>query len=133
MSSTLIDSGNNFSLLDALIALSQSVRLLVIGPIVVAVAVVCLLFVLPSRFESKVIFLPSAIALGGSQTAWQAAAVMKSVVVLDEVLVALSPGSGRPDDEARVALAASIKTNVLKDGLLHVDVSGATALEAQKS
>lgn len=127
---------------DALLALSKNVRLLVLGPLIVAAVVVGALLVLPPRFTSQAMLvlpkssesglLPGYSASASALTALQVATVMKSAVALDQVLLALNPGSGIPEDSARDALAASIKTSVAKDGLLRIEVSAATALEAQK-
>lgn len=127
---------------DALLALSKNIRLLVLGPLIVAAVVVGALLVLPPRFTSQAMLvlpkssesglLPGYSASASALTALQVATVMKSAVTLDQVLFVLNPGSGIPEDNARDALAASIKTSVAKDGLLRLEVTSATALDAQK-
>lgn len=124
---------------DALLALSQRIRLFVLGPLIVASLVVGAMMALPPAFNSQAILvLPkppvtelswlSSSASANALPAAQAATVMKSAVVLDPVFLALNPASGM-DDKAREALAASIKTTVSKDGLLRIDETAATALE----
>ena len=53
-------------------------------------------------------------------------------MVLDQVLLALNPGSGSPDDKARDVLSTDIQATVGKDGMLRVEVTAGTALDAQK-
>lgn len=111
---------------NALLAISQNIRLLIVGPILVAAAVVWAFSLSTPRFSSEAILvLPTTSPVG------QAAGVMKSLAVVDQVLLALNPSSS-PEDSARNALVASIKTSVTKDGLLRVEVTAVTALEAQR-
>ena len=44
----------------------------------------------------------------------------------------MCPGSDTPEDAARDELAASIKTTILKDSSIRLEVTFATALKAQK-
>lgn len=128
---------------DALLALSQHLKLLVLGPLIVASLVIGAMTAHPPVFNSQAILVlpkpPStefsllgSSASANAPTPAQAATVMKSAVILDAVFLALNPGSGGPDDGAREALAASIKTSATKEGLLKIDVTAATAAEAQK-
>lgn len=143
MNSPSIDTGYGGSVFDALLALSRNVPLLIAGPLIVAALVVGALVALPSRYASEAVMAlpkpPSGEATGsfgavvgwGVPTVLQAATMMKSAVVLDQVLSALNPGS-LPDDAARDALFASVKTSVVKDGLLRLEVTSATPGDAQK-
>lgn len=144
MNSPSINTGSGFCMFDALLVLSRNICLLIAGPLIVAALVVGALLALPARFTSHAILvLPKtpAVEAGlapGSGGAWfvptalQATAVMKSPIVLDQVLLVMYPGSATPEDSARDALAASIKTTVVKDGSIRLEVTSATALKAQK-
>lgn len=143
MNSPSIDTGYGGGMVDALLALSRNIRLLIAGPLIVAAVVVGALLALPSRYVSQALLaLPSgagampglSLGAGGgwvAPTPMQTATMMKSAVVLDQVLSALSPGP-IPDDAARSALSMSVKTSVVKDGLLLLEVTAATPAEAQK-
>lgn len=134
MNSSSIDTGYGGGMFDALLALSRSVRLLIAGPLIVAAVVVGALVALPSHYAShSLMALPKPPSGGGVAvpTALQTATMMKSAVVLDQVFSALNPGSV-PDDAARDALSKSVKTSVVKDGLLRLEVTSATPGDAQK-
>ncbi|MDP3163928.1 MAG: hypothetical protein Q8N06_00560 [Hydrogenophaga sp.] len=144
MNSSSIDTGYGGGMFDALLALSRSVRLLIAGPLIVAAVVVGALVALPSHYAShSLMALPKPpsgetagllLGAGGGvavPTALQTATMMKSAVVLDQVFSALNPGSV-PDDAARDALSKSVKTSVVKDGLLRLEVTSATPGDAQK-
>lgn len=144
MNSPSIDTGYGGGMFDALLALSRSVRLLIAGPLILAAVVVSVLVALPSRYASNALMalpkpasgelaglFPGVGGGGGVPTALQAATVMKSAVVLDQVFSALNPGSV-PDDAARDALSRSVKTTAAKDGLLLLEVTSATPGDAQR-
>lgn len=146
MNSSSLDAGREAGMFDALLALSRRLRLLVLGPLIVASLVVGALLALPSSFHSQAIIVlplpkPTVTEIGTLSASVpatalglaQAASVMKSPMVLDKVFLAMNPGSGTPDDKKRNALAARIQASPTKDGLLKIDVTAASALEAQKT
>lgn len=58
--------------------------------------------------------------------------MMVSPLVLDPVVQSLSLSAGHTIESARAKLASQIKATVGKDGLLRIDATANTPLEAQK-
>lgn len=140
MNTSLTNKDGESGFLDSLLILSQNLRLLVIGPLTVAAVVLGILFALPPRFTSQAMVAFPIGAVSGSLpgysatiTAPQAAALMKSAAVLDPALLLLNSGSNNRGDMARDALAANILIAVARDGLIRIDVTAPTALEAQNT
>lgn len=115
------------SLLDLLLVVAVNIKLLIFGPIAIGVLALASSFALPQSFVSQAILtLPTP---GPSPV--QAAAFMVSPIVLDSVIASLNLSGRGPIDVARMELASQIKTTVGKDGLLRIDVTANTPLQAQ--
>ena len=119
---------NEISLLDLLLVVAENLKLLILGPIVVGLLALAIGYALPQNFTSQAILaLPTP-----TPTPAQAAAMMVSPLVLDPVIQSLSLAAGRTIESARATLASQIKATVGKDGLLRLDTTANTPLEAQK-
>ena len=115
------------SLLDLLVVVAENLKLLIFGPIVVGLLALGISYTLPQSFTSQAILaLPTP-----TQAQAQAAAMMVSPLVLDPVIKSLNLSGGRSIQVARMGLANQIKAAVGKDGLLRLDVTANTPLEAQ--
>lgn len=132
---------NEVSLLDLLLVFAENLKLLILGPVVVGLLALAIGYALPQSFTSQAILaLPtptptststSTSTLVSMPTPVQAAAMMVSPLVLDPVVVSLNLAAGRSIAGARSKLANQIKAAVGKDGLLRLDVTASTSLEAQ--
>ncbi len=113
------------SLFDLLLVVAENLKLLILGPLVVGLLALGIGYALPQSFTSQAILgLPTA-------TAAQASALLVSAIVLDPVIGSLNLSKGQPIQVARTGLASQIKAAVGKDGLLRLDVSANTPLQAQ--
>lgn len=120
---------NEISLLDLLVTVAENLKLLILGPLVVGLLALAIGYALPQSFTSQAILaLPTA---NSPQTPTQAAAMMVSPLVLDPVIRSLNLSAGNPIEGARTKLANQIKAAVGKDGLLRLDATANTPLEAQ--
>ena len=116
---------NEVSLLDLLVVISENLKLLILGPVLVGLLALGIGFSLPQTFISQAILaLPTA-------TAPQAAAMMVSPIVLDPVIESLNLSRGQSVQAARMELAGQLKAAVGKDGLLRLDVSADAPLKTQ--
>jgi hypothetical protein len=124
---------NEISLLDLLLVVAENLKLLILGPVVVGLLALAIGYALPQSFTSQAILaLPTPTpTLVPTPTPAQAAAMMVSPLVLDPVIVSLNLAAGRPIAGASAKLANQIKAAVGKDGLLRLDVTASTSLEAQ--
>jgi hypothetical protein len=123
------------SLLDRLLVVAENLKLLVFGSLFGGVLALGVSYVLPLNYVSHAILLiPST-----NSTNWpnapnsaQVAAMMKSPLVLDQ-LVAMHPElKGKPIEVGRKELAEQIKAVVdKKDGLLRLDVIAKKPEDAQ--
>jgi len=117
------------SLLDLLVTVAENLKLLILGPLVVGLLALAIGYALPQSFTSQAILaLPTS---NSPQTPTQAAAMMASPLVLDPVIRSLNLSAGHATEEARTKLANQIKAAVAKDGLLRLDATANTPLEAQ--
>lgn len=113
---------NEVGLLDLLVTLSENIKLLVIGPLVVGLCALMVSFLLPQTFQSVAV-------LQADQTT---ASLMSTASVLDPVIASLGLAKDDTVEEARVKLREQIKANVGRvDKLLTLTVSDRTALQAQ--
>ena len=113
---------NEVGLLDLLVTLSENIKLLVIGPLVVGLCALIVSFLLPQTFQSVAV-------LQADQTT---ASLMSTASVLDPVIASLGLAKDDTVEEARVKLREQIKANVGRvDKLLTLTVSDRTALQAQ--
>lgn len=125
---------NEISLLDLLLVVVENLKLLILGPAVVGLLALAIGYALPQSFTSQAILvLPTSTATPTSTPmSAQAAAMMVSPLVLDPVIQSLSLSAGLTIESARAKLTSQIKATVGKDGLLRLDVTASTPLEAQK-
>ena len=125
---------NEVSLLDLLLVVAENLKLLILGPIVVGLLALALGYALPQSFTSQSILALPMPVLGSTPTPTptQAAAMMVSPLVLDPVIQSLSLSVGHTIESARAKLTSQIKAVVGKDGLLRLDATANTPLEAQK-
>lgn len=124
---------NEVSLLDLLITMAENFKLLIVGPVLLGLLALGLTYTLPQRFTSQAILALPAAALTPTPTPTpaQAAAMMVSPLVLDPVIVSLNLADGLSIAGARLKLASQIKATVGKDGLLRLDVTATSSLNAQ--
>lgn len=122
-----VEEENEISLLDLLIVVAENLKLLILGPFAAGLLALGIAFTLPQSYVSQAILALPAPA----PTPTQAAAMMVSAIVLDRVVESLNLSKGQPIEVARKTLANEIKATVGKDGLLHLDVSAPSAIQAQ--
>jgi hypothetical protein len=117
------------SLFDLLLVVAENLKLLILGSLVVGLLALGIGYALPQSFTSQAILaLPTTTT---TPTPTQASAMMVSPLVLDPVIESLNLSKGQPIQVARTGLAGQIKAAVGKDGLLRLDVTANTPLEAQ--
>jgi hypothetical protein len=130
-----VEEENEISLLDLLIVVAENLKLLILGPFAAGLLALGIAFTLPQSYVSQAILaLPApapAPAPAPTPTPTQAAAMMVSAIVLDRVVESLNLSKGQPIEVARKTLANEIKATVGKDGLLRLDVSAPSAIQAQ--
>jgi len=137
------------SVLDVLLVLAQNIKLLLLGPLIAALAILGFVVELAPKYLSQaVLVLPSPIPLSmpnfspalafgpmplSPVTPSYVATMMESPVVLDAVADSLgrTKGAEMASSDGRTTLASQIKATVGKDGLLHLDVLASTPQEAQ--
>lgn len=118
---------NETSVLDLLLVVAENLKLLILGPVLVGLVALSIGYALPQSYTSQAI-----VALSTpTPTPTQAAAMMVSPLVLDEVIRSHNLSAGLPTEAARTKLANQIKAVVGKDGLLRLDVTANAPLEAQ--
>ena len=118
-----VEEENETSLLDLLVVVAENLKLLILGPFAAGLLALGIAFTLPQSYVSQAILaLP---------TPTQAAAMMVSPIVLDRVVESLKLSKEQPIQVARTTLANKIKATVGKDGLLRLDVSDPSAIQAQ--
>lgn len=130
---------NQTNLLDLLVVVAENLKLLILGPVVFGLLAWGAAYTLPHRFTSQAILtLPTttttttnAPTSASTPTSAQAAAMMVSPLVLDPFIKSLDLSNGRPIQVVRAEFASQIKAAVGKDGLLRLDVTAGTPLEAQ--
>jgi hypothetical protein len=111
------------SLLDLLIIAAGEIKLLILGPLAIGLLALGVGYNSPQSFTSQAIL--------AMPTPAQAATMLVSPIVLDPVIESLKLSKGQSTQLARVGVANQIKATVGKDGLLRLDVTANTALEAQ--
>lgn len=130
---------SNEGFLDLLIVLSENRRILLAIPLVFGLLALAIAYFLPPQFTSKAILdLPTAPPPGISiqgfpPTNAQAAALMVSPSILDPVISALQLRDGSGGVVTSDELAKRIKVVASRDGLLRLDVSAGSPLDAQKT
>ena len=124
---------NEISLLDLLLVVAKNLKLLILGPIAMGFLALAFAYTLPQSFTSQAILaLPASTSTSTpTPTPVQATAMMISPVVLDPVIVSLDLADGYSIEGARARLLNQIKAVVGKDGLLRLDVTARTSLEAR--
>lgn len=125
-------------LLDMLVVVAENLRLLILGSLAAGLLALGICYLLPQSYTSEaIIALPNTSAGGAANPAItataiaQAAAVMTSALVLDPVIASLNLSEGRPIQVARKKLVSQVRAVVGKDGLLRLDASANTPVEAQ--
>ncbi len=109
-------------LLDILVTLAESVKLLVIGPLLIGLCALGIAYLLPQTYISVAVL----------QAEQGTASLINAATVLDPVIASLGLAKQDTVEEARVKLRAQIKASVGRnDKLLTLTVSGRTAQEAQ--
>ena len=127
-----IEDGRS-DMLDLLLALVENAKLLILVPVVAGLATLALTFLLPQKFVSEAILAvptPSS-SSGGGQTAAQVASLMRSPLVVDPVILALDPASGKSINLARREFVENMRATVGKDGLLRLELTGPSPAQAQ--
>lgn len=140
---------NEVSLLDLLVVVAENIKLLLLGPLVVGVLILGVVFFLPQSYVSQsVLALPmpgqpsnsnqptisiSTVTVTPTPAQATAMVVLASPVVLDPVIqsLRLSEGEGSSVELARKALGRQIKITASKDGLLRLDVTANSPAQAQ--
>jgi hypothetical protein len=108
-----------------LLVVAENLRLLILGPILVGLLALAGAYLLPQSYISQAILaLPTA-------PATQAAAMMVSPLVLDPIIESFNLSEGRSKELTRSGLASQIKAAVGKDGLLRLDVTAYSPVQAQ--
>ena len=118
---------NQASLLDLLLVLAENAKLLLLGPLLAGLLALGVSFTLPQQFVSEAILAVPATPRPPAQ----AASLMRSSLVLDPVVAAFDLAKSRPVNQARQALADTVKSSVGKDGLLRLEVTGPSPAQAQ--
>ena len=131
----------DIGMLDVLLVVAQNLKLLILGPIVVGLIVLGITYQLPPKFVSEAVLVlpvpaptlipPATPTLFPPVTPTQAATIMASPAVLDLVTNAQDIKKGESNHMSRSALAGQVNVTVVKDGLLRLEVTAATATEAQ--
>ena len=122
-----VEEENEISLLDLLVVVAENLKLLILGPFAAGLLALGIAFTLPQSYVSQAILaLPTP-----TPTPTQAAAMMVSPIVLGRVTESLKLSKQQPIQVTRKTLANEIKATVGKDGLLHLDVSAPSAIQAQ--
>jgi uncharacterized protein involved in exopolysaccharide biosynthesis len=128
------------SLLDMLVLVAQNLKLLIFGPLAAGLLALGVCYVVPQSYTSEAILvLPNisvnvngVVSSAAPTTATaQAAAMMVSPLVLDPVIAELNLADGHPIHVARKKLVNQVKAVVGKDGLLRLDATANTSVEAQ--
>lgn len=116
---------NETSLLDLLVVVAENLRLLILGPVVIGLLALGFGYALPQSFTSQAILtLPTELQA-------QAAAIMLSPLVLDSVVESRRLSRGQSISLARARLENQVRAAVSKDGLLRLEVTANTPIEAQ--
>ena len=130
---------SEFGLLDLVVALAENLKLLVLGPLTVGLFALGIGYTLPQSYTSEAILALPNVNVNGlvnpaatATATAQAAAVMVSPLVLDPVIVTLNLTGGLPIQVARKKLVAQVKALVGKDGLLRVETTADTPVNAQQ-
>ena len=118
-----IEEENEVSFLDLLVVVAENLKLLILGPLAAGLLALGIGFSMPQSYVSHAILALKAPA--------QAASMMVSPMVLDPVIESLKLSKGLSIEVARKALAKDVKAAVSKDGLLLLDVTARTPIEAQ--
>ena len=124
-----VEEENEISLLDLLVVVAENLKLLILGPFAAGLLALGIAFTLPHSYVSQaVLSLPTPTP---TPTPTQAATMMVSPIMLDRVVESLKLSKGQPIQVASKTLANEIKATVGKDGLVHLDVSAPSAIQAQ--
>ena len=118
-----VEEENEISLLDLLVVVAENLKLLILWPFAAGLLALGIAFTLPQSYVSQAIL--------AVPTPTQAAAIMVSAIVLDRVVESLKLSKGQPIQVTSKTLANEIKATVGKDGLLRLDVSAPSAIQAQ--
>lgn len=127
------------TLFDLLLVVVENLKLLILGPAAIGLLALAIGYALPQSFTSQAILaLPTPTPTPTLtsvpvpiQTPTQAAAMMVSPVVLDPVIRSLNLSADRSIEGTRTKLASQIKAVAGKDGLLRLNVTANSPLQAQ--
>jgi hypothetical protein len=118
------------SLLDMLVLVAQNLKLLILGPLAAGLLALGVCYLVPQSYTSEaIVALPFTAPAGAAA---QAAAVMTSPLVLDPVIVSLNLAQGESVQAARKKLVGQVKAITGKDGLLRLETTANSPLEAQQ-
>ena len=120
-----VEEENEISLLDLLVVVAENLKLLILGPFAAGLLALGIAFALPQSYVSQAILALPAPA------PTQAAAMMVSSIVLDRVVESMKLSKGQPIQVSSKTLAYEVKATVGKDGLVRLDVSAPSAIQAQ--
>ena len=124
-----VEEENEISLLDLLIVVAENLKLLILGSFAAGLLALGIAFTLPQSYVSQAILaLPTPTP---TPTPTQAATMMVSSIVLDRVVESMKLSKGQPIQVSSKTLANEIKATVGKDGLVRLDVSAPSAIQAQ--
>lgn len=112
--------------LDLLIVVIRHIKLLVLIPITAGAVAFATAYLKPPTYTSE------AIVGMAEATSKQAALLMVSPLVVDAVNNKLDLAKSKPLEQAREELVGRIRTTVGKDGLLRLEVSAQSPLQAQQ-
>lgn len=124
------------SLLDLLVVVAENLKLLLLGPFAAGLLALGICYLVPQSYTSEAILALPLMSINGTfnptaTATAQAAAIMTSPLVLDPVIVSLNLSEDRPIQGARKKLVNQVRAVVGKDGLLRLDTTANTPVEAQ--
>lgn len=134
--------GNEMGLLDQLIVVAENIRLLILVPLAVGLLALGAAFAVPKSYVSQAMLsmpmpmpmpMPPTTAVPPMTTitSAQAALMMVSPQVLDAVIAALNLSEGRSVEVAREKLLGQVKVAAGKDGMVRLDVTAPSPVQAQ--
>ena len=118
-------------LLDLLAMLVENCKLLLLGPALAGLVAFAISFVIPQKFVTEAILLVPTPTANSVQSAAQAAALMRSPLVLDQIIAALDLANGKSINIARREFDDNMKVTVGKDSLLRLELTGPSPARAQ--
>lgn len=135
MTEHFTEDSDDISLLDLLITIAENVKLLLLGPIAVAVLAYSGAHVMPQTFTSHAILaMPNQGNQGnqGSFSPAQTSALLSSPLVLDPILLGSQLAVDTSLDQARKRLETRVKATAGKDLLVRLETTGKSPEAAQQ-